>query len=70
MTFYNIIFGLVFVMSFFTSISVLGETNDRLLLLSESVLILLMSFNDIINTSEAVEYEKSDYPWKDIWGRT
>lgn len=62
MTFYNIIFGLVFVMSFFTSISVLGAAKDRLLLFSESVLILLMSFNDIINTSDAVEHEKTDYP--------
>jgi hypothetical protein len=62
MTFYNIIFGLVFVMSFFTTISILGEASNRLLLLSESILILLMSFNDIINTSDAVEYEKSDYP--------
>lgn len=61
MTFYSILFGLVFVMSFFTTISVLGGVGDRLPLLSESVLILAMSFNDIINTSEAVENEKSDY---------
>jgi hypothetical protein len=61
MTFYNIIFGVVFICSVFTFLAALADGSNLIILLPQSILIFLMSFNDIINTSEAVETEKADY---------
>lgn len=61
MTFYSILFGTLFVSSFYTAPLVLSLGVDLPTKLFQSILVLLIVFNDVLNTAHTIEEVKLPY---------